>query len=158
MYPLLNDIIIDLAEKMMKENICQEIDGTIRDKLEEKRYTDETVTSATNAWYEKVIDKIPPEILILGIAISSDMDWQKKSTGKLYGSLSGYVYKIGCRKGESIGLSVKCKKCSVSHTANWFSTVAAEHKYVINWIGASVAMEAGVALEMVTNLYNELLK
>ena len=33
---LLNDIIIDLVEKMMKESICRNIDGTIKDKVEEK--------------------------------------------------------------------------------------------------------------------------
>ena len=33
---LLNDIIIDLAERTMKEVLCREIDGSIRDNLEEK--------------------------------------------------------------------------------------------------------------------------
>ena len=37
--PLLNDVIIDLVEKMMKESLCQKIDGAIRDKFEEKGYT-----------------------------------------------------------------------------------------------------------------------
>jgi len=105
--PFLNDIIISLAEKMMKESLRREIDLTIRDKLEEKGYTEEAVASAILAWHEKRYTKIPPEILILGIAISFDMGWQKSSTGKLYNSLSGHAYEIGCRTGKIIGLSVK---------------------------------------------------
>ena len=153
--PFLNEIIINLAEKMMKESLRREIDATIRDKLEEKGYTDEAVTSAILAWHEKRNDEIPPEISILGIAISFDMGWQKRSTGKLYDSLSGHAYAIGCRTSEIIGLSVKCKKCAVCRTANRFSTATAEHNCTINWNGASGAMEAGVALEMVTNMYND---
>ena len=44
--PYLNDIIISLAEKMIKESLRQEINLTIRDKLEEKGYTEEAVVSA----------------------------------------------------------------------------------------------------------------
>ena len=102
----------------------------------------------------KKYDKIPTEILILGIDISFDMGQQKRCTGKLYDSLSEHLYKIGCRTGENFGLSVKYKKCSICRTANQFRAVVAEHNCVIDWIGASLVMKAGVALEMLTNLYH----
>ena len=80
------------------------------------------------------------------------MGWQKRATGKLYDSLSGHAYTIGCRTGLIIGLCVKCKKCTVCRTTNKLGVAAAEHDCVINWTGASGAMEAGVALEMVTEM------
>ena len=153
--PFLDQIIIDLAEKMMKDSLRQEINATIRDKLGNLGYTEEAVTREINAWHEKRLEDIPNEILVLGITISFDMGWQKRSTGKLYDSLSGYAYKIGCHTNQIIGLSVKCKKCTKCRTANRLGTVAAEHFCTVNWVGASGAMEARVALEMVTDTSNE---
>ena len=153
--PFLNQIIIDLAEKMMKESLHREIDATIRDKLGNLGYTEEAVTRAINAWHEKRLEDIPTEILVLGITISFDMGWQKRSTGKVFDSLSGHAYKIGCHTNEIIGLAVKCKKYTKCRKANRLGTVAADHICTINWVGASGAMEAGVALEMVTAFTNE---
>ena len=153
--PFLNEIVIDLADKMMKESLVREIDATIKEKLEEEGYDEEAVRCAIKAWHENKIEDIPHHILRLGLAISFDMGWQKRSTGKVYDSLSGHAYKIGCRTGEIIGLCVKCKKCAVCRTANRYGMPAAEHSCTINWIGASGAMEAGVALEMVTNLWKD---
>ena len=80
------------------------------------------------------------------------MGWQKRSTGKVYDSLSGYAYKIGCRTGKIIDMCVKCKKCSICASANKYGAEAPEHDCVVNWIGASGAMEAAVALEMASEL------
>ena len=55
--PLLNDITIDLAENIMKGIIFRDIDGTIRDKLKEKGYTNGAVTSAINTWQKKELTK-----------------------------------------------------------------------------------------------------
>ena len=116
------------------------------------KYTEEEVRSATKAWHKQDTNNISHHILKLGLAISFDMGWQKRSTGKLYDSLSGHAYKIGCRTGEIIGLRVKCKKCTICRKANKRGIPAPEHKCTINWTGASGAMEAGVALEMVKKL------
>ena len=83
------------------------------------------------------------------------MGRQKRSTGKLYDSLSGYAYKIGCHTNQIIGLSVKCKKCTKCRTANRLGTVAVEHACTIDWVGAIGSMEAGVALETVDDFFND---
>ena len=62
------------------------------------------------------------------------------------------MYAIGCSTNSIIGLCVKYKKCTVYCTANIFGVASAKHDCVINWKGASDAMEAGGALEMVTKM------
>ena len=49
-------------------------------------------------------------------------------------------------------MCVKCKKCSICASANKYGAEAPEHDCVVNWIGASGAMEAAVALEMASEL------
>ena len=54
-------------------------------------------------------DDVPEEIITLGLAVSYDMGWQKRSTGRRFDSMSGHGFIIGCRSGKIIGLDVKGK-------------------------------------------------
>lgn len=49
--PFLNDIVINLANKMMKDSLIREIDATIEEKLKEKDYTDKEIRSAIKSWH-----------------------------------------------------------------------------------------------------------
>ena len=81
------------------------------------------------------------------------MGWQKRSTGKLYDSMSGHGFIFGCRTGNIIGFRVKSKACSTCSMANSLNVVPNEHDCQVNWDGASGAMEAGVALELCIDLH-----
>ena len=97
---------------------------------------------------------IPDIIRKVGLAVSYDMGWQKRSTGKLYDSMSGHGFIFGCRTGNIIGFRVKSKACSTCSKANSLNVAPKEHDCQINWDGASGAMEAGVALELCIDLHD----
>ena len=80
--PLLNNILINLADTMMKQSLIQYIDTTISEKLKTLKYKEEGVRSAIKPWHEKDMKNIPHHILRLEIAISFHMGWQKRATGK----------------------------------------------------------------------------
>lgn len=83
------------------------------------------------------------------------MGWQKRSTGRLYDSLSGHGFIFGCKTGNIIGFCVKSKACSVCSNTNSLNIPAEEHDCQVNWSGASGAMEAGVALEVCIALHDD---
>ena len=79
------------------------------------------------------------------------MGWNKRTTRKLFDSLSEHAFMIGCQTGMIIGLMATNKKCSVCRSVNKWNTEAPEHDYVVNWIGSSGVMEAGAALQKSLN-------
>ena len=83
------------------------------------------------------------------------MGWQKRSTGKIYDSMSGHGFIIGCRTGNIIGFKVKSKSCSVCLKANYLNIPTKEHGCRINYEGSSGGMEAQVALELCVSLHDD---
>ena len=65
------------------------------------------------AWHEKKIKEIPHHILCLGLAISFDMGWKKRSSGHKYDSISGHAFIIGAYTRRIIGSVVFSKSCAV---------------------------------------------
>ena len=91
----------------------------------------------------------------MGIGVSYDMGWQKRSTGKLYDSLSGHDFIFGVWTGYVIGYNVKSKSCSKCSIANSLNKPAEEHDCQINWAGSSGGMEAAVALNLCIELHDD---
>ena len=83
------------------------------------------------------------------------MGWQKRATGKIYDSMSGHGFMIGCRTGNIIGFKVKSKSCTVCSKANFLNIPAEEHGCRINYEGSSGGMEAQVALELCITLHDD---
>lgn len=52
---------------------------------------------------------VPDKIKIIGIIASYDICWNQRATGRLYDSLSGHEYLIGCRSGCVIAYELKAK-------------------------------------------------
>ena len=52
-------------------------------------------------------DNVPKEIRTLDISVSFDMGWKKRLTGRLYESISGHGYLIGCRTKNIIAMGLK---------------------------------------------------
>ena len=73
-----------------------------------------TTLKTRKAWFENNEENIPDKIKKIGIAISYDLGWQKRSTGRVYDSISGHGYLIGCRTGKIIGMQVRQIKCKNS--------------------------------------------
>lgn len=52
----------------------------------------------------------------IGLDVSYDMGWQKKSSGKRYDSLLGHRFLIGLHTNQIIGMIVYSKVCSICDT------------------------------------------
>ena len=86
------------------------------------------------------------------------MGWNKQSTGKVYDSLSGHGFVIGCLTRKVIGYGVRKKKCSICNKLNNNNTAATEaHLQVcnVNSFGSSGAMESELALVLTEEVHNE---
>ena len=51
--------------------------------------------------------------LTIGIDVSFDMGWQKRSSGHQYNSMSGHAFLIGMQTKKVIAAIVYCKQCSI---------------------------------------------
>ena len=46
---------------------------------------------------------------VIPLTVSYDMGWSKRSTGRVYDSLSGHGFLVGCHTGKIIHMRVLCK-------------------------------------------------
>ena len=109
--------IMSATERILADAFEEEVTATIRGKPKDE-YTSEEIEKFVTKFKNKQIDKLPEEIQRIGIAISYDMGWNKRSTGRVYDSLSGHGFIIGCLTGKVIGYGVRKKKCSVCKNLN----------------------------------------
>ena len=148
------DIIYSVVNGGIRQNLEDEIKITICEILVKNKYTNEQIDTATTAFFAKDKQNIPALIRKVPLIVSYDMGWQKRSTGKLYNSLSGHGFIFGCKTGNIIGFRVKSKACSICSQANSLNLPLKDHQCEINWDGASRAMEAGMALELCINIHD----
>ena len=80
------------------------------------------------------------------------MGWQKRATGRIYDSLSGHGYFIGCLGKNIVQYGLMKKKCSICIRQNSLSLPFRSYRYAVNWEGSSGAMEAGLALKLVLHV------
>ena len=142
--PKMCEIISSVVNGEIRKSLEEEIRVTIREKLLGIKYTNDQTDKATTAFFAGDDDNIPALIKKVALTVNYDMGWQKRSTGKLYDSLSDHGFIFGCKTGNISGFRVKSKACSTCALANSLNVAPEDHKYQLNWDGASGAMEAGV--------------
>ena len=152
--PKMCDIISSVVNGVIRQSLEEEIKITIREILVTNKYTNEQIHTATTAFFAKDEQNIPALIRKVPLIVSYDMGWQKRSTGKLYDSLSGHGFIFGCKTGNIIGFRVKSKACSTCSQANSLNLPPEDHQCNINWDGASGAMEAGVVLQLCIDIHD----
>ena len=99
--------------------------------------------------------RIPDKIRPLQLSASYDMGWNKRSTGRVYDSLSGHAFLIGCRSGKVISFGVRAKKCAKCSRSKRLGTSPVSHFCTINHEGSSGSMEAKPALSLTTELFDK---
>ena len=104
---------------------------------------------------EHNIGYIPTCVMRLGIAVSYDMGWQKRSTGHSYDSISGHAFIVGCRTKKIVGVAVRSKNCAKCQKARKHNFPAPDHNCPLNYEGSSGAMESKVALDFTIQLYEK---
>ena len=80
--PRMTKHIMKVAQDAMLGALHEEIEATMREKLDGKKYDDDKINKAVKALFAKDDTNIPDEVKKIGIAVSYDMGWQKRSTGK----------------------------------------------------------------------------
>ena len=88
----------------------------------------------------------------IGITVSYDMGWNKRSSGKTYDSLSGHALMIGALSKKIVSARVVNKECSTCTQAQRMGTEAKDHECPRNHEGSSKSMEADTALYLVNKL------
>ena len=143
----LNNGIIKVANEIIDESMISEIKTTL---------SKEIGASDAETWIELVEAQRYDEAKAIAqqckLTASFDVGWQKRSTGRVYDSLSGHGYMIGCSGGRVISMGVLCKKCSVCITANRKGIEPSTHSCTINHEGSSGGMEARLCVQLVEKM------
>ena len=87
------------------------------------------------------------------LTCSFDMAWQRRSSGRIYDSLSGHAFLVGGLTKKVVNAVVLCKKCKVCEIAKKQKKNCCEHICPINYQVTSKAMEASAALRLVTQCW-----
>jgi len=146
-------VILDECTKILDEAMNEEIVATIHNKLKGS-YSDADIKKYSNDFIQRKFDNLPDELKSVGIEVSYDMGWNKRSTGRVYDSLSGHAFMIGCQTGNVIDMGFSKKKCKICQKVN-HTGLPIEHDCNINATGSSGAMESEVALRLTTALYEK---
>ena len=94
--------------------------------------------------------------LQVGITVSFDMGWNKRSSGNRYHSLSGHALVIGRLSKKIVGAIVSSKTCRVCSSAEENDEEPSDHVCQKNYDGSSKAMETDTALHLYKELYQNL--
>jgi len=92
------------------------------------------------------------------LAMSTDMAWQKRSSGKRYDSLSGHALLCSTTLRKPVMkeiLAKSCRICKVWHLKHPIDEAAPDHKCTRNHEGSSGSMEPIAVLKMVVRMYQE---
>ena len=80
------------------------------------------------------------------------MAWQKRSTGRVYDSVSGHAYMVGCESGKVISMGVLAKTCAVCRRCNIRGIEPSPHSCTINYDGSSGGMESTLCVELLEKI------
>ena len=144
--------IIKVGKDVIDEALKGEIKATFMEKYKDT-YDEKTYQKYKKCFEEHNIGYLPTCVMRLGIAVSYDMGWQKRSTGHSYDSISGHAFIVGCRTKKIVGVAVRSKKCAKCQKARKNNYPAPEHRCPLNYEGSSGAMESRVALDFTIELY-----
>ena len=100
----------------------------------------------------KQYDKMHKDLQKIGITVSFDMGWQKRSGGHIYDSLSGHGYFLGCLLGNVVYYGVIKKNCSMCDCLD-SDGLQKPHICNSNWYGSRGSMESGLALKLIADIF-----
>jgi hypothetical protein len=124
--------------------------GAIRAALDIKiqRTVEETMDMTYEQWLT-LVDNDRPRV---GLVVSFDTGWQKRSIGNIYDSLSGHAVFYGQKTRLVIALTIVSKRCTTCDKAPPESDVP-EHDCPKNHEGSSKSMEPLAAVELLKYVF-----
>ena len=118
----------------MKEAIDEEVILTVEDSEKYKQYKEGK--------------------LRVGITVSIDMGWNKRSSDNHYDCLSGHALIIYCLLEQIVAAIVSSKMCRVCNLVEENGEESPDHVYPKNYDGISKVMEADATHHLYKRLYN----
>ena len=97
---------------------------------------------------------LPKSCTPIGLSVSYDMGWQKRSSGKNYDSLSGHGFFVGCKNGRVISKGVLKKHCAYCKKFISRNLPVPPHECNINHDGSAGSMESMLCLQLLTHLHD----
>ena len=83
------------------------------------------------------------------------MAWQKRSTGRVYDSVSGHAYMVGCESGKVISMGVLAMACAVCRRCKRRGIEPSHHSCTINYDGSSGGMESTLCVELLEKISSD---
>jgi len=151
--PKVNALVLHWCELIMAEALAKKIEATIREKLCDE-YDSKKINGNIQWFVSGEYDKMLPRLLMIGLSVSYDMGWQKRATCRLYDSLPGHGFIIGCRKKIVIGMGVLKKKYSTCRSANKHNGTVRPHECNVNHKDSSGAIESALALALTVSMFS----
>jgi len=137
-----------LGKKILLENLDEEVEI----------YYGGEVDADGNLLFDLWKDKTLPQALWPTLMVSTDMGWQKRSSGRNCFSLSGHALFVAMLTRKPIALATKhkvCRHCKMWYTRHTVDEQVPEHECVVNHTGSSGSMEAKAVLDMHVQLFEE---
>ena len=153
--PYVHEKIVAVVNGLINESLKKEVTATTNEFKENKVLKCKNGETINNILTNKNLTTQNDEIPTIPIAVSYDMGWQKRSGGRVYDSLSGHGFIIGCRTGKVVGMGVRKKKCKICSKYNRDEIEIPPHNCQVNHEGSSGSMEAGLALDLIKELYEK---
>ena len=144
-YDLVGAAVRKVTGRLQKEALADEIERTLTE--EDHKYMGLSEQILLDGAFRLDIPKV-------GLDVSYDMGWQKRSSGHKYDSPSGHGFLVGCRTRKVIGHVIYSKWCRICQLSERKETVAPEHQCPRNYLEkSSKSMEADGAVELVTGVH-----
>ena len=149
----MHEIIMRVTRRLIREGLLEEISASVRNMIEEREIGTLEGEVILSKIKKNELNDIETMNLQLPIAVSYDMGWQKRAGGRVYDSLSGHGYFIGCRTGKVVAMGVKKKRCRTCLMYNEDGAIMPPHNCNVNHEGSSGSMEGDLCLDLL-NLIN----
>ena len=141
-------VIQALANEILLENLAEEVKLILSDTV------DKNGVRLYELWEQR---KLPADLYPL-LTGSTDMGWQKRSSGMSFSSLSGHALFVTSRTRKPISVEVmalSCRFCGTWKKKHPLDDQVPPHQCVKNHDGSSGSMEPLAVLEMYKRLYDE---
>jgi hypothetical protein len=142
------------CRKIVRSSLLEEVSSTIEQKYESVWEEDEIHKMKTMVSQDKIND-LPTTINSIPISVSYDMGWNKRGGGRVYDSLSGHGFLVGCKTGKIISFGVLKKSCVTCEKSNTQQQQLLPHRCNVNHSGSSGSMESSLALKLIEQLHDE---
>ena len=152
--PKISAVIRDVCDQIMRKAMYNEVIATLEEASDEC-VDKHTQQSYKNLIYEHSIENIPADLKTVPVLVSYDMGWQKRSCGKVFDSLSGHGFFIGCRTKKVVSLGVLQKKCALCQNHKKRDLPIPDHECNSNHSDSSGSMEVLLCRQMLEELYEK---